>query len=74
MTYHRRRTLDPWEEATALAAGALVGMGAAYLARIWLRREPTGEPAPGREDGIGAPEAGAAAARRKTEGEAGRPR
>ena len=73
MTYYRRRTLDPWEEAAALAAGALVGMGVAYLARVWLRRETTGEPASPRDEGVGTPETGAAAPRRTTEGEAGRP-
>lgn len=75
MTYYRRRTLEGWEEAAALAAGALVGMGAAYLARIWLRRAPAGEHAPGPEDEGGrAGAAGDAAARRPPEGEAGRRR
>lgn len=44
MTYYRRRTLEWWEEAAAAAAGAAAGLAAAYLARLWLRREPTAVP------------------------------
>lgn len=50
MTYYRRRTLEAWEEAAALAVGAAVGLGAAYLARIWLRRAPADRRDRGPED------------------------
>lgn len=40
MSYHRRRTLETWEEAAALAVGAMVGGAAAYLVRVWLARWP----------------------------------
>ena len=42
MAYYRRRKLEWWEELAAVAAGAAVGAAAGYLARHWLRREPTG--------------------------------
>lgn len=72
MTYYRRRTLEPWEEAAALAAGAAVGMGVSYLVRIWLRRSPTtSEPRP--RDPTEEGERRAAGAPLPSEGETGRP-
>lgn len=43
MTYYRRRTLEWWEELAAVGAGLAAGAAAAYLARQWLRRSPTGQ-------------------------------
>lgn len=45
MTHYRRRRLKTWEEAAAIAAGALVGLGVTYLGRIWLSRAPLGRDA-----------------------------
>lgn len=44
MTRYRRRTLDWWEEAAAVAAGLAMGMAAGYLTRLWLGRAPLEEP------------------------------
>lgn len=74
MTYYRRRTLDAWEEAAALAAGALVGAGVAYLARIWLRRSPTDRRERERGDRREGAERRDPAPTPRTEGGAGRPR
>lgn len=40
MTYHRRRSLDWWEELEAAGVGVLVGLAGFYLVRTWLRRSP----------------------------------
>lgn len=74
MTHYRRRTLDAWEEAAALAAGALVGAGVAYLARIWLRRSPTDRRERDRGDRSEGAERRDPAPPPRTEGGAGRPR
>lgn len=47
MSYFRRRSLQPWEEIAAMAAGAAAGLVTTYLFRTWLKRDPIGdEPAP----------------------------
>lgn len=74
MTYYRRRTLEAWEEAAALAAGAVVGLGVTYLARTWLRRSPTGGRGSGPEEEPERPGPAGAAPSRPVEGEAGRRR
>lgn len=38
MSRHRRRTLDPGEEAIAVAAGFVAGLAVGYLTRLWLGR------------------------------------
>jgi hypothetical protein len=40
MSYHRRRSLDWWDELTALGVGVAAGAAAVYLARLWLQRDP----------------------------------
>lgn len=74
MTHYRRRTLDAWEEAAALAAGALAGAGVAYLARIWLRRSPTDRRERERDDRSEGGERRDSDPPSRTEGGAGRPR
>lgn len=74
MTYYRRRTLEAWEEAAALAAGAAVGLGATYLARIWLRRSPADRRDPGTGDLPDGAERDRPPAPHPTEGGTGRPR
>lgn len=74
MTYYRRRTLEAWEEAAALAAGALVGAGVTYLARIWLRRSPTDRRGRERDHPSEGEERRDPAPPSRTEGGAGRPR
>lgn len=74
MTYYRRRTLDAWEEVAALAAGALVGAGVTYLARIWLRRSPADRRERVRGDRSEETERRDPSPTSRTEGGAGRPR
>lgn len=54
MTMYRRTEIGLRDEITALAAGALVGAAAFYVARLWLRREalrPAGAAAGERREG-----------------------
>lgn len=74
MTYYRRRTLETWEEAVAFAAGALAGVAATYVVRIWLRRSPTDGRDRGPDDRTEGTESEMSVAPRPTEGGAGRPR
>lgn len=61
MTYYRRGSTDTWEELAAVAVGVAAGAAAAYLARLWLRREP-----------VDGPERGALTERATDEGRRGR--
>lgn len=74
MTYYRRRTLEAWEEAAALAAGAVVGLGAAYLVRTWLRRAPAERRDREPDDRPEGAEGARPATPQPTEGGTGRPR
>lgn len=40
MTYYRRGSNDLLEELAALGVGVAAGAAAAYLTRLWIRREP----------------------------------
>lgn len=56
MTTYRRTEIGLAEEIVALAAGALVGAAAFYVARLWLQREllpPPGGPVGDRREGEG---------------------
>ena len=44
MTHYRRGTTDLWDDLAAIAAGAAVGAGVAYLVRLLRQRTPLEAP------------------------------